>query len=63
MHDFNVKLPSDTFYGGKVACVPVNFLFSLPLVFATCVCLSNHPHMDGIIDSKVQVINVTFDIG
>ena len=63
MHDFNVKLPSDTFYGGNVVRVPVNFLFSLPLVFTACVCLSNHPHMDGITDSKVQVVNVTFDIG
>ena len=63
MHDFNVKFPTDRFCGGNVVRVPVNFLFSLPLVFTTCVCLSIHPHMDGKTDSKVQVVNVTFDIG
>ena len=63
MHDFNVKFPIDTFYGRKVVRVPVNFLFSLQLVFTTCVCLSNHPHIDGITDSKVQVVNMTFDNG
>ena len=63
LHDFNVKLPSYTFYGGNVVCVPVNFLFSLPLVFTTCVCLSIHLDMDGITDSKVQVVNETFGIG
>ena len=63
MHDFNVKLPSYTFYGGNVVCVLVSFLFSLPLVFTTCVCLSNHPHKDGITDSKVQVVHETFHIG
>ena len=32
-HDYNVKLPSYTFYGGNVPCVPVRFFFSLPLIF------------------------------
>ena len=63
LHDFNMKLPSYTFYGGNVVCVPVSFLFSLPLVFTSCVCLSNHLHMDGKTDSKVQVVHETFDIG
>ena len=49
MHDFNVKLPSYMFYGGNAVCIPISFLLSLPLVFTT--------------DSKVQVVNVTFDIG
>ena len=49
MDDFNVKLPSYTFYGGNAVCIPISFLLSLPLVFTT--------------DSKVQVVNVTFDIG
>ena len=63
LHDFNVKLPSYTFYGGNVVYVPVSFLFSLMLVFTICVCLSNHLHMDGKADSKVQVVHETFDIG
>ena len=27
LHDYNVKLPSFTFYGGNVPCVPVRFFF------------------------------------
>ena len=27
------KLPSYTFYGGNIVCVPVHFFFSLPLIF------------------------------
>ena len=38
-HDYNVKLPSYTFYGGSVVCVPVHF-FPLPLI-STLVAASN----------------------
>ena len=27
LHDYNVKRPSCTFYGGNVPCVPVRFFF------------------------------------
>ena len=37
--------------------------FSLLLVFTTCVCLSIHLNMDGLTESRVQAVNVTFDIG
>ena len=34
LQDYNVKLPSYTFYGGNVVCVPVYvFFFTLPLIF------------------------------
>ena len=35
LHDYNVKPPSYTFYGGNVACVsvPSCFSFSPPLIF------------------------------
>ena len=47
-------------------------LFSLPLIFTTCVCLSIHLQMDGISHrvlslflcfSKGQEVNVTVDFG
>ena len=33
LHDYIVKLPSYTFYGGNLVRVLVYFVFSLPLIF------------------------------
>lgn len=70
-HTFCSFLPSYTFYGGNVAYVFLFAFFFTTAYFHTCVCLSIHFHVDGITDrvlwlilcfSKVQVVNVTFNI-
>jgi len=37
LHNYNVALPSYTFYGGSVVGVPVRFSFLLPLIFTLLV--------------------------
>ena len=44
LHDYNVKRPSCTFYGGNVPCVPVRFFFSLPLIFTLVAAGISHCH-------------------
>ena len=41
LHDYKVKLPSYTFCGGNVVCVPVQF-FSLPLNFTLVAASFSH---------------------
>ena len=42
LHDYNVALPSYTFYGGSVVSVPVRFSFLLPLIFTLLVASISH---------------------
>ena len=41
LYDYKVKLPSYTFYGGNVVCVPVHS-FSLPLIFTLVAASISH---------------------
>ena len=41
LHNYKVKLPSCTFYGGNVVCVPVHS-FSLPLIFTLVAASISH---------------------
>ena len=71
LHDYNVNFLV-TRSMEEISHVSPLALFSLPLIFTTCVCLSIHRQMDGIsyrvlslflCFSKGQEVNVTINVG
>ena len=71
LHDYNVNFLV-TRSTEEISHVFPLALFSLPLIFTTCVCLSIHLQMDGIsyrvlslflCFSKGQEVNVTINVG